>query len=160
MNRALQKCKNMNCIIKEEQLVIQYNPGKGAWTYHLRIPNTKDIKGKWGDIKVSGLIDNYKVERKNLAPTKGSDKILSINNIIRQAIYKSAGDTVTVTLYLDPNNQSVDQASILECFQEAAVLDRFQLLSAEEKKSIINSILALPNEDKQVEKILYYIGRF
>ena len=150
----------MNCIVKEEQLVIQYNPGKGAWTYHLQIPNTKDIKGKWGDIKVSGLIDNYQVERKNLAPTKGSDKILSINNTIRQAIYKSAGDTVTVTLYLDPNHQSVDQASILECFQEAAVLERFQLLPAEEKESIINSILALPNEDKQVEKILYYISKF
>lgn len=42
----------MNYLIKEEKLELKYVPGKGAWTYHIIIPNTKDIKGKWGEIKV------------------------------------------------------------------------------------------------------------
>jgi hypothetical protein len=49
----------MNYLVKDEQLPIPFNPGKGAWTYSIIIPDTKDLKGKWGDLKVSGCIDNY-----------------------------------------------------------------------------------------------------
>ena len=89
----------MNYLVKDEQLPIHYNLGKGAWTYSIIIPNSKGLKGKWGDLKVSGCIDNYKFECKNIAPKKGDDKLLSINSEIRQAIGKNAGDKVTVTLY-------------------------------------------------------------
>jgi hypothetical protein len=78
----------MNYLVKDKQLPIHYNPGKGAWTYSIIIPDTKDLKGKWGDLKVSGSIDDYKFECKNIAPKKGYDKILSINNEIRQSIEK------------------------------------------------------------------------
>lgn len=47
----------MNYIVENEKLTLQYIPGNGAWTYQLIIPNTKDIKGKWGDLKVSGNKD-------------------------------------------------------------------------------------------------------
>ena len=47
----------MNYIIENEKLTLQYIPGNGAWTYQLIIPNTKNIKGKWGELKVSGTID-------------------------------------------------------------------------------------------------------
>lgn len=69
----------MEYIIKDEKLELIYEQGKGAWTYHLKIPNSKDIEGKWGDIKVSGFIDDYKIGARNLAPIKGEDKMLSIN---------------------------------------------------------------------------------
>jgi hypothetical protein len=36
---------------------------------------SKNIEGKWGDIKVSGFIDHFKIETRNLAPIKGEDKI-------------------------------------------------------------------------------------
>ncbi len=35
----------MEFIVKDEELVIHYIPGNGAWTYQLIIPNTKEIKG-------------------------------------------------------------------------------------------------------------------
>lgn len=89
----------MKCLIKDEEMVIQYLHGKGAWTYHLVIPNIKNIKGKWGDIKVYGAIDNYQLELKNLAPTKSGNKLLAINGTIRKAINKTGGDKVKVTLY-------------------------------------------------------------
>lgn len=78
----------MNFIIENEELTLQNIPGNGAWTYQLIIPNTKDIKGKWGDLKVTGTIDGYKIKNKNLGPVKNSDKKMSINSEIRKAINK------------------------------------------------------------------------
>jgi hypothetical protein len=71
-------------IVDNQELKLEYKKGFGAWTYHLRIPGTADIEGKWGFLKVSGTID----------------KIISINRKIRDAIGKSGGDTVNVTLFL------------------------------------------------------------
>lgn len=58
-------------IANEQQFVTDYLPGKGAWTYHLKLPETKDLKGKWGDIKVMGTIDGFDIGCKNLMPKKG-----------------------------------------------------------------------------------------
>ena len=87
-------------LLKDAALVLQYKRGFGAWTYHLVIPGTAHIAGKWGHLKVSGTIDGYPFGPMNLAPRKDEDKIVSINKTVRSAIGKSAGDTVTVTLYL------------------------------------------------------------
>lgn len=95
----------MNYIVENEKLVIQYIPGNGAWTFQLIIPNTKDIKGKWGDLKVSGKIDNFEIKNKNLGPMKNSNKKLALNSEIRKYIGKGAGDIVNVTLYLENQNK-------------------------------------------------------
>jgi hypothetical protein len=87
-------------IIENEPLVLQYKKGFGAWTYHLRIPNTENIKGKWGFMKVSGMIDDCEITNLNLAPRNDGDKIISINKKIREAIGKKAGDVVIVSLFL------------------------------------------------------------
>ena len=87
-------------IIENFELQLQYKKGFGAWTYHLRIPGTASIRGKWGFLKVSGTIDHYEIKNINLAPRKNEDSIISINKKIRDAIGKSGGDMVTVTLYL------------------------------------------------------------
>lgn len=90
----------MEYLVKDEQLELRYEPGRGAWTYHIQIPNTKQIIGKWGSLKVSGTIDNYKIDRINLFTITGQDKFISVNEKIRKEINKSGGDRVTVTLYL------------------------------------------------------------
>ncbi|MEW8967382.1 MULTISPECIES: DUF1905 domain-containing protein [Exiguobacterium] len=87
-------------IIDNQKLELQYKKGFGAWTYHIRLPGTAGIKGKWGYLKVSGTIDDYEIKNINLAPRKNEDKIISINHEIRAAIGKSGGDMVMVTLYL------------------------------------------------------------
>lgn len=149
----------MEYIIKDEKLKLIYERGKGAWTYHLRIPNSKDIDGKWGDIKVSGFIDDFKIEARNLAPTKTGDKILSINNEIRTAIKKTGGDFVTVTLYLLAPKEPITAAQILETFEESNVLGAFEKLTAGEKNEILDSIISQTNEEKQVKMIIEYIDR-
>lgn len=149
----------MDYIIKDEKLELKYEHGKGAWTYHLRIPNSKNIDGKWGDIKVSGLIDNYKIEARNLAPIKGEDKMLSINSEIRKAINKKGGDIVTVSLYLLSKKEEITEKQILETFKELGVLEAFKKLNEFEKNEVLESIISQKIEEKQIKIIIKHIDK-
>ena len=115
----------MNLLIKDEQLELKYEPGKGAWTYHVQIPNTKHIVGKWGSLKASGTIDNYPLEKVNLFTISGQDKLISINEKIRKAINKTGGDKVKITLYLLTSNEQITEDEILETFSQSGVLEVF-----------------------------------
>ncbi len=57
-------------LIDNQILILQHVPGLGAWTYHLRIPGTKDLDSRWGFLKVSGTIDGLEVKNINLALAK------------------------------------------------------------------------------------------
>ena len=49
--------EKMDYLVKDQKLELKYEPGKGAWTYHIQIPNTKHLVCRWGFSKVSGFID-------------------------------------------------------------------------------------------------------
>jgi hypothetical protein len=148
----------MNYIVQDQELVIQYWPGKGAWTYHLVIPNSRDIPGTWGHIKVSGTIDDYVVHLRNLAPRKNEDKILSVNATIRQHLGKQAGDSVRVTLYQEAANLVSDEADVLACLEDAGVLTQFRARSVEDQQTILRDVLSQPDEASQEKKILATIA--
>ncbi|OYX25466.1 MAG: hypothetical protein B7Z06_07235 [Flavobacteriales bacterium 32-35-8] len=144
----------MNYIVENEKLTLQYIPGNGAWTYQLIIPNTKDIKGKWGDLKVSGTIDGYEIKNKNLGPVKNSDKKLAVNSEIRNAINKDGGDIVNVTLYLENQTKNNDRFEILQCFKDANVFRVFERLNHIEQTEILNDIWTVATDDQKAEKII------
>lgn len=144
----------MNYIVENEKLTLQYIPGNGAWTYQLIIPNTKDIKGKWGDLKVSGTIDGYEIKNKNLGPVKNSDKKMAVNSEIRNAINKDGGDIVNVTLYLENQTKNNDRFEILQCFKDANVLEVFERLDNIEQTEILNEIWTVATDDQKAEKII------
>ena len=149
----------MEYLVKDEILELKYEHGKGAWTYHIQIPNTKHIVGKWGSMKVAGTIDNYKIESINLAKLGDEDKLISINEKIRKAINKSGGDKVTVTLYLLTTKEQITEKEILETFKEEGVLKTFKKLTDEEQKEIIGKIASTKSEDKQIKVILKFIDQ-
>jgi ribosomal protein S8 len=149
----------MEYLLKNEQLELKYVPGKGAWTYHIQIPNSKHIKGKWGFLKVSGFIDDYEIESKNLFTIRGQDKLLSINQTIRKAIKKSGGDMVTVTLSLLEAKEQVTEKQILETFKESGVLEQFQKLTVLGKEEILDHIISQNTEDKLIKAIVKYIDK-
>lgn len=149
----------MKYLVKDEILELKYEPGKGAWTYHIQIPNTKHIVGKWGSMKVSGTIDNYKIESINLAKLGDEDKLISINDKIRKAINKSGGDKVTVTLCLLTTKEQITEKEILETFKEEGVLKAFKKLTNEEQKEIIGKIASTKSEEKQIKVILKFIDQ-
>lgn len=157
---AFERKVKMEYLVKDKELELKYEYGKGAWTYHIQIPNTKHLKGKWGMLKVSGTIDNYKIESINLFTITGQDKLISINEKIRKAINKTGGDTVMVTLsLLKPKNQITIQ-DILETFKELSVLKVFEKLPKEEQNKIINKIISEKSEEKQTKLILQFIDQF
>ncbi len=147
----------MEYLVKDKKLELKYAPNKGAWTYHIEIPNTKHIVGKWGFLKASGTIDNYKLEDKNLFTITGQDKLISVNEKIRKAINKTGGDIVTVTLYLSAPKDQITKKQILETFKEANVLKKFQKLAVDEKNEILTNIISQKSEDKQIKTIVKHI---
>ena len=150
----------MEYLVKDEKLELKYVPGKGAWTYHIQLPNTKHIVGKWGSLKASGTVNDFKIENKNLFTIKGQDKLLSINDAIRKAINKGGGDMVTVTLYLSaPKKEELTENEILETFNDSGVLQAFEDLSEKERAEIVTEILHSKSEDKQVKTILKFIDQ-
>jgi hypothetical protein len=149
----------MKELLKNEKLILQHVPGKGSWTYHLIIPGSKGIRGKWGDIKVSGTIDGYAFRKMNLAPVTGKDKIMSVNGVIRKAINKTGGDEVMVTMHLDSDTRQNKESDITACFRDADVFENFKALEADEQQKIIQDILELRSEESQSKKIVELIKK-
>lgn len=149
----------MDYLIKDHKLELKYEAGKGAWTYHIQIPNTKHLVGKWGSLKVSGAIDDYRLEAHNLFTIKGQDKLISINDSIRKAINKGGGDKVTVTLYLLSSKEQVSNDQIMETFKESNVLNVFSKLATDEKNEIIGNIMNQKSVELQVNMIVKYIEK-
>jgi uncharacterized protein YdeI (YjbR/CyaY-like superfamily) len=149
----------MDYLVKDQKLELKYEPNKGAWTYHIQIPNTKHIIGKWGSLKVSGFIDDYKIESINLFTISEQDKLISVNHKIRKEIEKSGGDTVNVTLYLLTSKEQITEKEIIETFKDAEVLKAFENLSEDEKNNIISQIISLKSKENQLKTILTYIDQ-
>ena len=146
--------KKMEYLVKDEKLQLKYEPGKGAWTYHIQIPNTKHIVGKWGSLKASGTIDNHKIDSINLFTIKGQDKLISINEKIRTAINKGGGDLVNVTLYLLSSDVQITEKEILETFKAYGILKIFNKLPENERNKIMGKITALKSDDNRIKVIL------
>lgn len=149
----------MKELLKNKKLTLNYVPNHGAWTYNIIVPGSKDIKGKWGNIKVSGTIDGYEFKSMNLAPRKGLDMYMSVNADIRKAINKSGGDSVIVYMIKDSDNKLTNEDDIIECFRDAEILTEFRALAEQERIMIIEDILAQADENRQEKKILQEIKR-
>lgn len=149
----------MEYLVLDEKLELKYEPGKGAWTYHIQIPNTKHIIGKWGSMKVAGTIDNYKIESINLAKLGDQDKLISINSKIRKAINKRGGDTVNVTLYLLTSKEQITKKEILDILKDSGVLNTFKKLTKELQNEMIIKITSQQSDEMQVKMILKYIDQ-
>ena len=148
----------MECIVDDQDLVLEYHPGQGAWTYRIVIPHSRDIPGTWKHIKVSGTLDDYAITKRNLSPRRGLDKMLSINADIRQHTGKQPGDTLRVTLYLHPSGLLRTESDVLSCLEDVGVLSQFRALDAETQEALLRSLLALQDEARQEKKLLTLIA--
>jgi Domain of unknown function (DUF1905). len=142
----------MEYLIKDQWLELKYVPGKGAWTYHLQIPGTRHLVGRWGSLKVSGTIDGVPIEAKNLFTISGQDKLLSINADIRKAIKKSGGELVQVTLYLMASIEKMTASDVLDIFRNEAVYTAFSAMPKQEQSAIVENILDPKNRFASTQK--------
>jgi hypothetical protein len=75
---------------------LKKSPRKGGWTY-VAWPESVEFFGTRGLVKVKGTIDGHPFAGSFMA-MGGGKHMLPVKAEIRQAISKSAGDTVTVRL--------------------------------------------------------------
>jgi len=143
--------KIMQQLICQQELELLYLQGKGAWTFFLQIPGTREQK-------LTGTIDGHSIGVMNLAPLKGKDKILSVNAATRKAIQKTAGERVMVELYLIDYVENVQEQHILGSFRDADVLSKFEALSREQQQEIIREVMEAPSEERQIQLIVKHIN--
>jgi hypothetical protein len=138
----------------------EYFLQKGGWTFALFTEITKEKRFPFGLLKVSGSIDDYKLENCTLMPYGNGLLFLPVRAEIRKFIKKEAGDKVRIILYAEEKAEVIP-ADILECLKDAPIAyQRFKNLTEEEQKSYIDGIIEIKNQDRKVEKIVKLIEKF
>ncbi|WP_297502904.1 DUF1905 domain-containing protein [Pseudonocardia sp.] len=75
---------------------MQKSPAQGGWTYAV-MPRSAEFFGAHGLVKVAGTVDGVPFTSAFMAIGDGTHK-LPMKAVIRRALGKQAGDTVTVRL--------------------------------------------------------------
>jgi hypothetical protein len=128
--------------------------GVGTWTY-LNIPmDISQTFGSKGQVKVRGTINGHSF-RSTALPMGDGTHYLVVGKDIRDQIQANQGDTVKVSLQLDPDDR---QVVVLEDMVQAFVnqplaKDAFDKLSYSHKKEYVNWILAARQDDTRRGRI-------
>ncbi|SKC23603.1 DUF1905 domain-containing protein [Alkalitalea saponilacus] len=135
--------------------LLQKFSGKGGWTY-LEVPEVEPDKHAWfGEVEISGRIDDFRFENRKLLPMGNGRLFLPVNAKIRKEIQKEAGETVSLELEIH-SNDVVTPDEILNCFQyePASTYENYLRLSKNEKQSYLDHILEAKSDDVKVHRII------
>ena len=141
-------------LVKEQLLPLHYAPGMGAWTYHLEVPHSQELKGAGGKLKVSGSLDDLSIHSRNLFSRTGKNKILSINQEIRRAIQKKPGDLIRVTLYLEQQIQIWDETNIKDLGISLGFLPSLTSQIEKPSAAFLRKLNEQETEEKQFQLLL------
>lgn len=154
INKDTMSFTNRVYLVEEQLLPLHYAPGMGAWTYHLEVPQSQELRGAWGKLKVSGSLDDLPIHSRNLFSRTGKNKILSINQEIRQAIQKKPGDLIRVTLYLDQGPMTWDQKKVHDLAKAFGFLSDSSSKNVKISPKFLQTLNAQETEDKQIQLLL------
>jgi Domain of unknown function (DUF1905)/Bacteriocin-protection, YdeI or OmpD-Associated len=91
----------------EFKAVLERQDGTGTWTYVTAPINVAEVFGNRGRVTVRGKIDRHEF-RGSLMPHGDGRHFIVVNNEIRTAIAKSAGDLVSVQFTLDDEPRTLE----------------------------------------------------
>ena len=137
--------------------------GVGTWTF-LNIPlAVSSTFGSKGQVKVKGTVDGCPF-RSTALPMGDGSHYLVVGKDIRDQISKTAGDTVNVTLDLDPENRVVEVPEDLQraLDRRPEAWDGFEKLTYSQQKLYVDWILSAKKEetrDARIERALSLLAQ-
>ena len=140
----------------EGTFILEKMPGKGGWTF-IKLPAVSaDYKGKWGTVKVSGSIDDYKLGSIGLMPIKNGGLFLPVKAEIRKSIGKQEGDWVKIVFYPDePSIPIATPEDLLLCLQdEPDAYQTYLSYTQAEQEAFLNWIAEASHDDARVQRIV------
>ena len=146
-----------NIQINREALIEKF-PGKGGWTYIIISEISPDYRNHFGQVKISGYIDNYLLENIVLMPLGNGQLFLSLNATLRKQLNKAAGDTVQLKLTLAKPTLIQEKDFIEILADEPSALRYYQQLPEQEKQRHISWINETKNQELQIERIAQLIN--
>jgi hypothetical protein len=147
--------KGVNCMsVYSFNTVLIRSEGVGTWTY-LSIPDEISSRfGSKGQVRVRGTIDGCPFRSTSL-PMGDGLHYLVVGKDIRNQIKKAEGDSVKVTLELDPEDRQVvipeDLYQAMETQPKAR--EGFETLTYSQQKIYVDWILSARREETRTNRI-------
>lgn len=129
--------------------------GKGGWTY-AELPGVPMNKNNpFGWVRVSGKIDDFRLEKYKLMPMGNGRLFLPVKSTIRKKIKKEAGDYVDIHLFLDERPEGIPE-ELIACFENEPkiVRKRFDAMPDRIRNKYLDQIFDACTDEEKTEEIL------
>lgn len=129
--------------------------GKGGWTY-AELPGVPmDRTNPFGWVRVSGKIDDFRLEKYKLMPLGNGHLFLPVKSAIRKKIKKEAGDLVDIHLFLDERPEGIPE-ELIACFENEpyTVKERFDTMPDKIRNKYLDRIFDARTDEEKTEEIL------
>ena len=137
------------------EVVLSRFPGKGGWTYAPIGQLPFKVKTHFGNLKVSGRLDELVLTDAHLMPMGKGLRFLPVNAELRKRLGKQAGDMVHLQLFVtdEPIGSTISLADFTECLAEVpAALRAFEALAAPQQQELFEQV-ASADEQQQVKRV-------
>jgi hypothetical protein len=148
----------MRPLVNNIYLLEKFN-GKGGWTYAVIPEVPRDVRTRFGWVKVKGTIDGTAIGKCRLMPMGNGLLFLPVNAGIRKRIGKQAGAQVHIVLYADNDPLEIPEELQL-CLDDAPeALAFFRSLSESEQNFYIKWIVTAKREETKISRLAKTINR-
>ena len=145
---------NRKALISSRHLLKKFE-GKGGWTY-AELPGVPMNKNNpFGWVRVSGKIDDFRLEKYKLMPMGNGRLFLPVKSAIRKKIKKEAGDYVDIHLSLDERPEGIPE-ELIACFENEPkiVRKRFDALPDRIRNKYLDQIFDARTDEEKTEEII------
>ena len=136
------------------EVTLEKFPGKAGWTYAPVGQLPFKVKTHFGNLKVSGRLDEVVLTDAHLMPMGKGLRFLPVNAALRKRLGKQAGDAVHLQLYAaEAPTMTISLADFKECLAEVpGVLLRFEALAPAQQQQWLDWVVA-GSEAQQVAQV-------
>lgn len=137
------------------EVVLSRFPGKGGWTYAPVGQLPFKVKTHFGNLKVSGQLDELVLTDAHLMPMGKGLRFLPVNAALRKQLGKQAGDVVRLRLFVaaESVDSAISLADFTECLAEVpAALRAFEALAAPQQQQLFEQV-ASAEQQQQVARV-------